>query len=44
MASVLFLFYIYDLTSLPEPDTLAYANDMTLIASDGNLDIAALKL
>ena len=41
---VLFLIYINDfLTSLPEPYTLAYANDLTLIASDGNADMATLK-
>ena len=34
-APVLFLIYINDLqTSLPEPDTFAYADDLTLIASD----------
>ena len=44
MVPALFLIYINDLTSLPEPDTLAYANELTLIASDGTADMAALKL
>ena len=45
VAPVLFLVYINDLlTSLSESDTLAYADDLTLIACDGNVNMAALKL
>ena len=42
---VLFVIYVDDLLiSLRELDTLAYADDLTLIASDGNADMATLKL
>ena len=45
MAPVLFLIYNNNFqTSLPESDTLAYADDLTLIASDGNANMVTQKL